>query len=75
MSETHRVAVVVFVDAEGVDARDAVNVAEIALAQSRVSQVIAPSGVVRSVRVVDIAEVNRALRAGGLFVTPKEIRH
>ena len=58
--ETHRVAVVVFVNAEGVDEADAINRAEQAVA-------VATD---RTAGVVSVIELGRALRAGRLSVRP-----
>ncbi|GAA4554391.1 hypothetical protein [Pseudonocardia xishanensis] len=58
--QTHRVAVVVFVNAEGVDGLDAVNRAEQAVA-------VATD---HTAGVVSVIELGRALRAGRLSVRP-----
>ncbi|MFI5614643.1 hypothetical protein [Amycolatopsis sp. NPDC051903] len=68
-----RVAVTVFVDAEGVDVRDAHRVAERAVTTAVTAAdltVTIDSGAVHAVEVVDVQTINAALRSGALQLIP-----
>lgn len=76
--ETHVVALTVFVRAEGVDARDAANVAEEALRQTFAGSDAAVTirtyaGHERHATILEVTEVGAALRAGVLAVRPAEV--
>jgi len=76
--QKHRIAVVVFVDAEGVDAHDALRSAEHAVGgvvdnSDALKAATAVYGPARAVDVVAVAELNVALKMGALrMATPDQ---